>query len=254
MAASFRFKQFSVRNDMAALKVGTDAVLLGASMTLRPEDRTLLDIGTGTGVIALMVAQRVCAAPMAFDGGASPITSPRDSSGGQKRIVGIDIDGPSVEEAALNFADSPWAGMLTSIHASLSDFRPGQKFDCIFSNPPFYDNSLRNPDAREAAARHTESLSYREIFAFSAEWLQPDGHLSLILPADQEVAIIRTAASFGLFPFRIMRVSTTVRKPVKRVILEFGRTKQKASEESLTLQDGSARSAQYAELTREFYL
>lgn len=245
MAASFRFKQFSVRNDMAALKVGTDAVLLGASMTLRPEDRTLLDIGTGTGVIALMVAQRVCAAP---PGDLWP-----QASGG-RRIVGIDIDGSSVEEAALNFADSPWAGMLTSIHASLSDFRPGQKFDCIFSNPPFYDNSLRNPDAREAAARHTESLSYREIFAFSAEWLQPDGHLSLILPADQEVAIIRTAASFGLFPFRIIRVSTTVRKPVKRVILEFGRTKQKASEESLTLQDGSARSAQYAELTREFYL
>lgn len=245
MAASFRFKQFSVRNDMAALKVGTDAVLLGASMTLRPEDRTLLDIGTGTGVIALMVAQRVCAAP---PGDLWPQAS------GVRRIVGIDIDGPSVEEAALNFADSPWAGMLTSIHASLSDFRPGQKFDCIFSNPPFYDNSLRNPDAREAAARHTESLSYREIFAFSAEWLQPDGHLSLILPADQEVAIIRTAASFGLFPFRIIRVSTTVRKPVKRVILEFGRAKQKASEESLTLQDGSARSAQYAELTREFYL
>lgn len=245
MAASFRFKQFSVRNDMAALKVGTDAVLLGASMTLRPEDRTLLDIGTGTGVIALMVAQRVCAAPPGD-------LWPQASDG--RRIVGIDIDGPSVEEAALNFADSPWAGMLTSIHASLSDFRPGQKFDCIFSNPPFYDNSLRNPDAREAAARHTESLSYREIFAFSAEWLQPDGHLSLILPADQEVAIIRTAASFGLFPFRIIRVSTTVRKPVKRVILEFGRTKQKASEESLTLQDGSARSAQYAELTREFYL
>ncbi|MCQ2187695.1 MAG: methyltransferase [Bacteroidales bacterium] len=234
MAGSFSFKRFTIRNDKAALKVGTDAVLLGAAMTLRPEDKTLLDIGTGTGVIALMVAQRL--------------------ENTSSRILSIDIDGPSAEEAAENFADSPWASALTAIHTSLADFRPDRKFDCIFSNPPFYDNSLTNPDAREATARHTESLSYREIFAFSAEWLQPDGHLSLILPADQEVAIIRTAASFGLYPFRIIRVRTTIRKPVRRIILEFSRTREKASEESLTLQDGSARSAQYAELTREFYL
>lgn len=234
MAGSFSFKRFTIRNDKAALKVGTDAVLLGAAMTLRPEDKTLLDIGTGTGVIALMVAQRL--------------------ENTSSRILSIDIDGPSAEEAGENFADSPWASALTAIHTSLADFRPDRKFDCIFSNPPFYDNSLTNPDAREATARHTESLSYREIFAFSAEWLQPDGHLSLILPADQEVAIIRTAASFGLYPFRIIRVRTTIRKPVRRIILEFSRTREKASEESLTLQDGSARSAQYAELTREFYL
>lgn len=234
MAGSFSFKRFTIRNDKAALKVGTDAVLLGAAMTLRPEDKTLLDIGTGTGVIALMVAQRL--------------------ENTSSRILSIDIDQPSAEEAAENFADSPWASALTAIHTSLADFRPDRKFDCIFSNPPFYDNSLTNPDAREATARHTESLSYREIFAFSAEWLQPDGHLSLILPADQEVAIIRTAASFGLYPFRIVRVRTTIRKPVRRIILEFSRTREKASDESLTLQDGSARSAQYAELTREFYL
>ena len=234
MAGSFSFKRFTIRNDKAALKVGTDAVLLGAAMTLRPEDKTLLDIGTGTGVIALMVAQRL--------------------ENTSSRILSIDIDQPSAEEAAENFADSPWASALTAIHTSLADFRPDRKFDCIFSNPPFYDNSLTNPDAREATARHTESLSYREIFAFSAEWLQPDGHLSLILPADQEVAIIRTAASFGLYPFRIIRVRTTIRKPVRRIILEFSRTREKASDESLTLQDGSARSAQYAELTKEFYL
>ena len=280
MAGSFSFKLFTIRNDKAALKVGTDAVLLGATTTLRPEDKLLLDIGTGTGVIALMVAQRLRAAhafdggsrpitatplafdggsrpitatPLAFDGGSPPITSPRDTAS-EQRIIAIDIDGPSAEEAGENFAESPWASALTAIHTSLADFRPDRKFDCIFSNPPFYDNSLTNPDAREATARHTESLSYREIFAFSAEWLQPDGHLSLILPADQEVAIIRTAASFGLYPFRIIRVRTTARKPVRRIILEFSRTREKASDESLTLQDGSARSAQYAELTREFYL
>lgn len=234
MAASFRFKQFSVRNDLAALKVGTDAVLLGAAMTIRPEDRAFLDIGTGTGVIALIMAQRV-----------------HDAN---SNIVAIDIDGPSAEEAAENFADSPWASSMTAIHTSLAEFRPERKFDCIFSNPPFYDNSLTNPDAREAAARHTQSLSYRDICAFASEYLEPDGHISLILPADQETAIMRTAASFGFYPFRIIRISTTPRKPVKRLVVELQRTKAKTSEESLVLQDGAARSAQYAELTKEFYL
>ena len=246
MAGSFRFKRFLIRNDKAALKVGTDAVLLGAAMTLRPDDRTLLDIGTGTGVIALMAAQRLF-------GGTLWGETPHQKNA-KTHVFAIDIDGPSAEEAAENFADSPWAPCLTAIHTSLADFKPERKFDCIFSNPPFYDNSLKNPDAREATARHTESLSFREIFAFSAEWLQPEGHLSLILPADQEVAIIRTAVSFGLYPFRIIRIKGAERKPVKRIILEFSRTREKASEESLTLQDGIARSAQYAELTKEFYL
>lgn len=252
MAGSFRFKRFSIRNDKAALKVGTDAVLLGAAMTLRPDDRTLLDIGTGTGVIALMAAQRSRAA-QAFDGGEPPITSPRYTASGLK-IVAIDIDLPSAEEAAENFADSPWGPCLSAIHTSLADFKPEGKFDCIFSNPPFYDNSLKNPDAREAAARHTESLSFREIFAFSAEWLQPEGHLSLILPADQEVAVIRTAVSFGLYPSRIIRIKGAARKPVKRIILEFSRTRKTVAEEMLVLMDGNARSVQYQELTKEFYL
>lgn len=232
MAASFRFKRFSVRNELSALKVGTDAVLLGAAMTLKPG--MLLDIGTGTGVIALMAAQR--------------IENQRFS------IHAIDIDKESINEAQLNFADSPWAEHLSAEHCALSGFVPSHKFDVIFSNPPFYDNSLTNPDEREAAARHTQTLSYREIFAFAADWLAPEGSLSLILPADQETAVLRTAASFGLYPFRIIRISTTPRKPVKRLILEFGRTKAKTSEESLVLQNGNARSGQYAELTKEFYL
>ena len=241
MAGSFRFKRFTIRNDKAALKVGTDAVLLGAAMTVSPDDSTILDIGTGTGVIALMVAQRLI--------GEAPHQKIAET-----QVFAIDIDGPSAEEAAENFTDSPWASALTAIHTSLAGFKPERKFDCIFSNPPFYDNSLRNPDAREATARHTESLSYREIFAFSAEWLAPAGRLSLILPADQEVAILRTAASFGLYPFRIIRIKGAARKPVKRIILEFSQTRGRVAEESLTLQDGPSRSAQYAELTKEFYL
>lgn len=231
MANSFRFKQFEVKNGKSALKVGTDAVLLGAAMTLLPEDRTLLDIGTGTGVIALMAAQR-CGAG----------------------IIGIDIDSPSAEEAAENFSLSPWAGRLRAENAALASFRPPHKFDLIFSNPPYYDNSLLNPDARESAARHTESLSYREIAAFASEWLEEEGRLSLILPFDCKPMVLRTAASFGLFPFRAINIKTTARKPFRRVILEFSRRRAECAESELVLQDGNARTAQYSELTEDFYL
>ena len=290
--ADFRFKQFSVKQDASALKLGTDAVLLGAAMTLRESDKAMLDVGTGTGVIALMVAQRL--ASQTFDGGSPPITSlptlrffdggsppitsyptSRSSDGGSPpitspqaplttgvaapisrtaNIVAIDIDGPSAAEAAANFAASPWPGMLSARHCALRDFVPAAPLDLIFSNPPYYDESLKNPDAREAAARHTESLSCREIFAFGAQWLAPEGRLSLILPADQETAAVRSASSFGLYPFRIIWIKTTERKPVRRLILELGRERKMVSEESLTIQKGGSRSEEYAALTREFYL
>ena len=148
----FRFKHFSVENTESAMKVNTDGVLLGALMTVRPEDRMCLDIGTGTGTVALMAAQR-----MSFIGACSD---------GACSITGIDIDGASAREAGLNFAASPWPGMLRSLHLSLSDFAGSAEphgFDHIFSNPPYYDLSLSAPDARRNVARHTDSLSYREI-------------------------------------------------------------------------------------------
>lgn len=231
MADLFRFKQFSLRNEASALKIGTDAVLLGAAMTILPQDGRMLDIGTGTGVIALMAAQR---------------------SGAQ--IEAVEIDPASADEAALNFADSPWAARLLVSNIALQQYRPAAGYDLIFSNPPYYDNSLTNPDARETAARHTESLSYAEICAFASEHLKPEGRLSLILPAEAEKMLLRTAASFGLYPFKLLRVRTTPAKPFRRIVAEFSRTRGPLSEESLVLQDGNARSCEYSALTAEFYL
>ena len=252
----FRFKQFTVRQDASALKVGTDAVLLGAAMTLLPSDRTLLDVGTGTGVIALMAAQRL--AVPAFDGGSPPITSPRGLFNATPlrpvSIIAIDIDGPSAAEAAANFAASPWPGMLSARHCSLQDFAPDAPLDVIFSNPPFYDESLRNPDAREAAARHTCSLSYRDLCAFAARHLAPDGRLSLILPVECEAALLRTAASFGLHPFRILRILTTAGKAPRRIVAGFSRGRAAFREESLTLMSGASRTPEYSLLTAPFYL
>lgn len=238
MDGVFRFKRFEVRNEASALKVGTDAVLLGSAMTLEPSDASLLDIGTGTGVIALMSAQRLSDLGASFS------------------IDAIDIDGPSVGEAAFNFAASPWKGHLSAGHAALADFAAGAgKYDVIFSNPPYYDNSLTNPDARETAARHTCLLSYRDICAFADGHLSAGGRLSLILPYDAGTALRRTAASFGLYPFRIVSIRTTAAKPPRRLIAEFSRDRSvSVAETSLTLQEGPSRSAEYQALTGEFYL
>ena len=148
MSSVFRFKRFEVRNERSSMKVNTDGVLLGAAMGLDVSDRRLLDVGTGTGTIAL---------------------------GAECVIDAIDIDQASAEEAAENFSASPWPDMLRASHISLDGFAAacGDGFDLIFSNPPYFDGSLKNPDARKSAARHSLSLSYRELIAFAADRLAP---------------------------------------------------------------------------------
>ena len=244
MDSSFKFKRFSVHNSASALKVGTDAVVLGATMTLLTGDRRLLDAGTGTGVIALMAAQRLS------DLAAAPF-----------HIDAVEIDPASASEAAVNFAESPWADSMGVTTADIRTFKPGggtqdSRYDVIFSNPPFYDRSLVNPDEREKVARHTESLSYRELCAFAAENLVPGGRLSLILPAEEEKALVRTAASFGLKPFRMVRIRTTERKPFRRLVAEFRLDVFSPApvEEELVLQNGTQRTERYAALTKDFYL
>lgn len=228
----FRFRRFEVRNRDSALKVGTDAVLLGAAMTILPSDRTALDIGTGTGVIALMAAQR------------------SESC----NIIGIDIDPASAEEASFNFSASPWKERLTSVCVPLSGFRTGQKFDLIFSNPPYYDSSLKNPDPREAAARHSDSLSIRDILSFAAERLSPEGRLSLILPSEGLRDLRRCAASFGLHPFRLLYIKTTAAKQPRRVVAEFSTAAAEVEEQCLTLSEAGEKTGEYRLLTQDFYL
>ena len=201
-------------------------------MTLKAEDRRALDIGTGTGVIALMAAQR---AP-------------------QLHIEAIDIDGPSAEEAALNFSESPWPDRLRAHHLPLKDYSPDTEFDLIFSNPPYYDNSLPNPDRRHSTARHSHSLSLAEIFEFASGWLSEEGRLSLILPFESNISSRRTAASFGFRPRRSILIRTVETKPPKRIILEFDRHNRTENQETITLMKDGVRSPEYASLTEGFYL
>ena len=213
------------------MKVNTDGVLLGAAMTIPDNASLMLDIGTGTGTIALMAAQRHSTAS----------------------IHAIDIDEASAREAAQNFQQSPWGGRLTVFHTALADFKPDCRYGHIFSNPPYYDNSLTNPDGRKAEARHSLNLSYSHILAFAADHLTPEGTLSLILPADARKNLFREAGSWGLFPFRIMMIRTTPKKKPSRMIAEFSFRRATPSEELLTIQNSGKYTQEYISLTDDFY-
>ena len=239
----FRFKRFDVVNERSAMKVNTDGVLLGTLMTVLPSDRRLLDIGTGTGTIALMAAQRLT----------------EISSGSDIAIHAIDIDEPSATEAAENFRNSPWGGSLRAHHTSLDEFTisvQGQEFDLIFSNPPYFDNALNAPEQRRNAARHTSTgLSYREILDFSSSCLMENGRVAMVLPADTEHDLTRHARMNGLHLSKMTRIRTVPRKAPKLIVAEFVKTRIEAPQDTiLTIQNEGQYTQEYLSLMKEFYM
>ena len=290
----FKFKRFEVVNERSAMKVNTDGVLLGALMTILPADRTLLDIGTGTGTIALMAAQRlsqcgICHADKrsiypVFCGAVRMADATMDSSESEgpadrlsKRSISlrsceagqagcrtvhsefvqtIDIDEASAEEAEANFRNSPWSEALHAYHTSLDDFACDRKYDLIFSNPPYFEDSLNAPEERRNNARHTSTgLSYREILDFASEMLTDNGRVAFVLPAETEAALCRHARMNGLHLFRIVRVRTVPRKEPSRIIAEFSRMRKDTPEDTvLTIQNEGKYTEEYLSLMRDFYL
>lgn len=247
------------------MKVNTDGVLLGASMTIRETDMRLLDIGTGTGTIALMAAQRLVGAEDSFqnmtDVGGRTENGGKKQTGNEARIDAIDIDEPSATEAAANFKNSPWSVALHAYNVSLDRYAdeiagPDASYDLIFSNPPYFDDSLQAPEERRNNARHTANgLSYREILEFAQERLTDEGRVSMVLPADVEEDLTRYARMCGLHLFRIMRVRTVPRKAPSRIIAEFSRARCQAPDEVLvTIQNEGKYTQEYLSLTRDFYL
>ena len=231
------------------MKVNTDGVLLGASMTLRSSDRFLLDIGTGTGTIALIATQRL-----------ADSVKPEASMARQDvRIDAIDIDKASAVEAAANFRNSPWSESLQAFHASLDGYTAmarDREYDLIFSNPPYFEDSMNAPEERRNNARHTSTgLSYREILDFATSHLSAGGRVSLVLPAETENALCRHARMNGLHLFRIVRVRTVPRKAPSRIIAEFSRIRIDSPEDVvLTIQNEGKYTEEYLSLMHELYL
>lgn len=239
---NFRFKQFEVWHDKCAMKVGTDGVLLGAWCPLTMSCRAhVLDIGVGSGLISLMLAQRLsCIQPtISF------------------AIQAIDIDAGAVEQSLLNFAQSPWAGHLASVRMALQEYQSTEKFDVIVSNPPYFQSSLKNPDQARATARHTDSLSYEELIRHAARLLAEHGTLALILPSEAEKEIIALAEEHSLYPTHITYVHSKPGKVAKRILIAFARSANSQLPITNTLYIESAtspRSKEYQELTNDFYL
>ena len=236
------------------MKVGTDGVLLGAWVIskcdrdyIEPlssryraviESEHVLDIGTGSGLIALMIAQQ-CP---------------------QAQIDAIDIDPAAIEQAKENTQISNFKSQISNYVSRLQDWKPETKYDLIVSNPPYFQNSLKNPDKGRELARHTDSLSYEELIAHSARLLKDHGQLALILPAEAETEIRQLAAWHGLFPTHVTRVYSKESKPARRVLMAFvimgSRDHEiKTVEDTLVLENETGgRSAAYSELCKEFYL
>ena len=240
MADSFRFKQFTVSNERSAQKVGTDGVLLGAWVGLSGAEQHILDVGTGTGVIALMMAQRCPAI-----------------------VVGIDIDAPSAEEASANFNASPWGSRMAAFRGDFRGLGTATAhplvflrcpYDLIISNPPFFNDSLKAPDERRSDARHSDTLSFGELAAEAAQLLSPEGRLAVIYPVEEAEKLAGEALVAGLFPCRICRVHTKKGTPAKRVMMEFSRQKKEPLIEELHIMEAGEFTREYRSLTGDFYI
>lgn len=229
----FDFKQFRIHHDRCAMKVGTDGILLGAWANLQGAKR-VLDIGCGSGLIALMAAQRCDA-----------------------RITGIEIDPPSAEQAQENCVASPFAGRISIVTADIRKFRPEEKFDCLLSNPPYFEQTLLPPDPRRATARHTDGLNFAELLREAKRLMSPGGCFQTIIPYDAADRFCEAASLQEFFPTRRTDVATRTGKKPKRTLLclTIGEKTSPTLHDDLTLchADGS-RSREFAQLTKDFYL
>ena len=195
----FRFRHFTIYQDLCAMKVGTDGTLLGSWANVPDKSPVrVLDAGTGTGVIALMLAQRFSAAS----------------------IIGIDVDRYASEQAAANASGSPFHDRIVVRQSALQDFHDGL-FDAVVCNPPYYEDSLKCADDRRSVSRHTFLLTYDELVVNAYRLLASDGKFSVIIPVDCMRRMETAAAIAGFFLTRQCAVRTRKEKPVKRLMLEY---------------------------------
>ncbi len=226
----FRFKRFEVRNELAAMKVGTDGVLLGAVCPIEGCVNAL-DVGTGTGLIALMLAQR----------------------SESLRITAVEIDREAASEARLNVEASPWHDRIAVVEADFNKMVSegfAERYDIVVSNPPYFSTELKSPDASRAMARHEAGLSYDTLVASAPALLTPQGVMAFISPADREDDITMSVALRGLHITRLISVYTKIgAKTPSRLIWIIATRPTPMCREAVYIG-----SAEYRELTSDFYL
>lgn len=231
----FKFKQFTIQQDKCAMKVGTDAVLLGAWVTIKNNTNSILDIGSGTGLIALQMAQR----------------------SESEVIDAIEIEPEAFEQTVENFEASNWSDRLFCYHTSLQNFAEeiGDKYDLIVSNPPFYDGSYQTENKARNLARYTLSLTYEELLSYTAKLLSAEGQCAFIIPFIDEDNFINIAQSEGLFYNRLTRVKGNKTSSIKRSLIQFSFTKTHPIVDELVIELSRHNyTSAYRILVKDFYL
>ncbi len=234
--SKFTFKQFSINQDKTAMKVGTDGVLLGAWTPVSHNPFSVLDIGAGTGIIALMIAQR----------------------SGAEQIDALEIDEDAYEQAVENFENSPWGDRLFCFHAGLDEFieEPEDEYDLIVSNPPFYAEDYKSSNEQRDLARFQDAMPFDEIVEAADLLLSENGILAIIIPFREEEKFIALAKESELYPIKITRVKGTPSSEIKRSLLAFSRNENTQTEiDELIIEiERHIYTPEYINLTKDFYL
>lgn len=231
----FQFKQFIIQQDKTAMKVGTDGVLLGAWVSLESNPFSILDIGAGTGLIALMLAQKSNA----------------------ELIDAVELNNEAYEQTVANFEESDWGDRLFCYHASLQEFTEEIEgsYDLIVSNPPFYTSTYKNLKEDRAMARHTETLTYRDLLQGVSKLLSENGSCAFIIPYLEAANFTKIAAEFKLYPNRITHVKGTETSELKRSLLQFSFEENETEENLLVIEiERHNYTTAYKNLVKDFYL
>ena len=234
--SKFQFKQFAVQQDKCAMKIGTDSVLLGAWCPINNNPFSILDIGAGTGVLSLMLAQRSKAA----------------------QIDALEIDDDAYEQCQENFENSPWTARLFCFHAGLDEFmdEPEEEYDLIISNPPFYSEDFKSNNEQRDLARFQDALPFEDLVEAADLFLSENGVLAVIIPFNEENRFIDLCAEVELYPIRITRVKGTPTTEIKRSLLAFKRYELSVltADELVIEMNRHEYTNDYINLTKEFYL
>lgn len=234
--SKFQFKQFSLEQDRCAMKIGTDGVLLGAWTPIENNPFSILDIGSGTGVIALMLAQRSNA----------------------EQIDALEIDEEAYEQSVDNFENSPWSDRLFCFHAGLDEFveEPEDEYDLIVSNPPFYTDDYKSDNEQRDLARFADAMPFEDLIEAADLLLSENGILAVIIPVKEEENFLALAKEYELYPLKITRVKGTATTEIKRSLLAFSRYEKIAFpiDELIIETSRHQYTPEYIELTKDFYL